>query len=72
MKEYNLKTKPIQEDINEILTWLKHEREIKKEGFYCNRNIINKSFEENEIIIFQVSWKNIWFTVWTISEKNEL
>ena len=53
MKEYNLKTKPIQEDINEILTWLKHEREIKKEGFYCNRNIINKSFEENEIIIFQ-------------------
>lgn len=69
MKKLVFNIKPSEDDINEIMNWLKNERESLEEWFYCNRRVINSSFEENQFIAFQIWWKNIWFAVWSISWK---
>ena len=35
-------------DLSEVLQWLKVEEDEVGEGFYCNRNVIAKSFEAGE------------------------
>tara|TARA_Y100001960_G_C13963830_1_gene489569 strand:- start:351 stop:524 length:174 start_codon:yes stop_codon:yes gene_type:complete len=57
MNENNCKlnTTPNKADYEEVMDWLKKEREEYEEGFYCNRRVIKKCFEEKEFITFQIS-----------------
>jgi len=37
---------PTKEHLQEILKWLKEEKQSTGEGFYCNRRVISKAFHE--------------------------
>lgn len=49
MEKYNklIDTKPNEQDINEILKWLK----IYGDGFYNNKSTIEKAFVDGECIV---------------------
>ena len=66
-KKDHIIVRPKQEDINEILAWLKEEKEndINKQGFYNNKDIIIDSFESGNTIIFKHENENIGLLVWS-------
>lgn len=57
--------KPSENDYNIIRNWLKEEYDACGEGFYCNRNIIEKAFYDNELISFELDGEIIGFAVCT-------
>ena len=62
--------KPEPSDINEILVWLKKEKEsnINQYGFYNNKDIIINSFETGKAIVFKHRNKNIGLIIWGESD----
>lgn len=56
--------KPDKRDINEILNWLKNDINNNGEGFYCNKDIIEKSFERGNLITFKNGNENIGLVTW--------
>ena len=62
---------PELEDINEILVWLKEEKEnnINQYGFYNNKDIIIKAFESGQAIVFKHGNKSIGLIIWSESDN---
>ena len=50
-----IETVPKKRELDEVLDWLKCERDCDKRGygFYNNRNIIEDAFEKDNLIIFK-------------------
>lgn len=46
---FEINTNPTKENLNKIKTWLIDENRKSKQGFYCNWNVIEKSFEKKRI-----------------------
>lgn len=55
---------PKQQDIEEILIWLKDEKKHSGASFYNNKNVIEHSFEEGNSIVFKQGKENIGLVVW--------
>ena len=65
--EKNIETTPQQRDIDEILAWLKKEKENDRfgYGFYNNRSIIKDSFEMGKTITLKYGNENIGLITWS-------
>ncbi len=69
MKEnYKINLRPTKSGMKKIENWLLDENEKYDDGFYCNWNIIEKSYTENEVICLELNEKNIGFAVWSQGE----
>jgi GNAT superfamily N-acetyltransferase len=66
--EFQINTKPSIENLNEIKFWLSEEYEKTEQGFYCNWNVIEKGFKNNELIIFHNEISIIGFVIWASCE----
>ena len=51
--KHKIITKPTQRDLDDILSWLKLEFEKDREGFWCNRNIISKALDQDELYVIR-------------------
>lgn len=60
-----IKDNPIKEELDEILEWLRVEKEINGEGFYCNKDIINEAFLNHELIVLKCENESVGLAVWT-------
>ncbi|PKP51209.1 MAG: hypothetical protein CVT92_13285 [Bacteroidetes bacterium HGW-Bacteroidetes-1] len=56
---------PSKSDLKIVEKWLIEEDKLHNDGFYCNWNIIEKSFKSNELITFESNEKIIGFTVYS-------
>lgn len=67
MMEKSIETAPKKSDINEILAWLKKEKDSNKygEGFYNNKNIIIDSFKIGKTITLKYENENIGLITWS-------
>jgi len=54
--------------LNEIKDWLIKEQNQSNNGFFCNWNIIERSFERNELISLELNDSTIGFIVWRQSD----
>ncbi|THF52985.1 GNAT family N-acetyltransferase [Flavobacterium supellecticarium] len=61
---FDINTNPTVDNLNEIKSWLLEEHKISNEGFYCNWNLIEKSYENEELLIFQNDDLIIGFITW--------
>ncbi|SFD70810.1 GNAT family N-acetyltransferase [Thermophagus xiamenensis] len=69
MKEdYKINLEPSESDLKEIENWLLDESKKYDDGFYCNWNIIERSYHKNEVISFELNEKIIGFVVWSQRE----
>ncbi|MBM7561512.1 GNAT family N-acetyltransferase [Fusibacter tunisiensis] len=59
---------PVEEDIEEILVWLKRECDINGVGFYNNKNIIVDSFHSGNAIVLKHRGENIGLVTWSRNE----
>ena len=68
--ENHIELAPTLQDINEILVWLKEERDrdARGHGFYNNKNIIMDSFKLGNAIVFKHENKSIGLIVWNESD----
>ena len=64
--EKSIEIKPKRRDINEILFWLKKEKETDKcgYGFYNNKSVIIDSFKLEKAIVLKYNNKNIGLITW--------
>lgn len=64
--EKSIQIKPKRQDINEILFWLKKEKENDKfgNGFYNNKSVIIDSFKLGKAIVLKDNNKNIGLITW--------
>ena len=60
---------PSESNFLELEKWLIDEYNKFHEGFYCNWNMIEKSYEDNEIITFSLDNKIIGFADWSLDDK---
>lgn len=58
-------TEPKKQDIEEILIWLKDEKNHSGASFYNNKNIIERKFENGNSIVFKQGEKNIGLAIWS-------
>ena len=67
MMAKSIETAPKKSDINEILAWLKKEKDCNKygEGFYNNNDIIIDSFESGKAITLKYENENIGLITWS-------
>ena len=65
---YEIKIKPNQLELKKISEWLFEEEQAFNKGFYCNWDVIEKAFYDEELIILNFRKKPIGFTVWTRGE----
>jgi hypothetical protein len=63
-REHKINFSPSKNDLKKIEDWLIQEREKYDDGFYCNWNIIENSFERNELISLKLNDVPIGFVVW--------
>ena len=59
---------PKEQDIDEILVWLKRERDSNGVGFYNNRDVIYKSFQSGKAIVLKHGVENIGMVIWSEDE----
>jgi GNAT superfamily N-acetyltransferase len=67
LSDNSINTNPILSDLEHIKDWLIKEDKELNEGFYCNWNKIEKSFQNNKLITLQVNENTIGFIVWSSS-----
>ena len=60
-----LNTNPTSKHLAEIKSWLLQERKNFNEGFYCNWNIIENSFNKNELFVLEFEKMIVGFISWT-------
>lgn len=65
-QDFLVEFRPNKKDIEEILCWLKEEKEkhVYGYGFYNNKDIIWSSFEESKLITLKHQNKNVGFVTW--------
>jgi hypothetical protein len=61
--EFQINTAPTQFDLEEIEKWLIEEDKKFNEGFYCNLTIIEKAFNNNELVTLDFKERPIGFLV---------
>lgn len=66
--ELKINLTPTIEDKNVIEKWLKKERNKYKSGFYCNWNIIEKSFKSNRLISLEFNNGVFGFLIYSIGD----
>jgi hypothetical protein len=66
--ELKINLTPTIEDLNVIEKWLKKERNKYKTGFYCNWNIIEKSFKSNRLISLEFNSDVIGFLIYSVGD----
>ena len=66
--DLQINTKPTLENLAEIKNWLIQEYEETSNGFFCNWNIIENAFKNNELIILEKNKLIISFIVFTNNE----
>ena len=66
--EIQINITPTQSDLAKIEEWLIDEERELNEGFYCNWNIIKKTFNSGELITLNLKEKPIGFLVWSKGE----
>ncbi|MDD2199670.1 MAG: GNAT family N-acetyltransferase [Bacteroidales bacterium] len=59
---------PTRFDLEKIKEWLIEEEQESNEGFYCNWNIIEKAFNNDELITLNLKEKTVGFLVWSKGE----
>ena len=59
-----LNTNPTSKQLAEIKSWLVEEKKNFNEGFYCNWNIIQNSFNENKLFVLELDNSSIGFITW--------
>lgn len=66
-----IETVPKKRELDEVLDWLKCERDCDKRGygFYNNRNIIEDAFEKDNLIIFKHGNESIGLVTWNECES---
>ncbi|WP_370692178.1 GNAT family N-acetyltransferase [Kaistella sp. SH11-4b] len=64
-----LNTNPTSKQLAEIKSWLVEEKKNFNEGFYCNWNIIENSFNENKLFVLEFDKKIVGFITWTNHQK---
>lgn len=71
MQNYQMyiEVEPKQEDIEEVLVWLKKERDRNGVSFYNNRNVIENSFKRGNAIVFKRGKENIGIVTWYGDER---
>lgn len=62
--DYRININPSVPDLKIIENWLIDEKEKYDDGFYCNWNIIEKSFQNDQVISFEENKNIIGFLVW--------
>lgn len=69
--EDRIVTNPEDQDIDEVLTWLKRERDndSRRFGFYNNKDTIKESFERGCSIVFKHGNKTIGLVTWWEEEE---
>ena len=63
-----LNINPTFKQLAEIKFWLVEEKKNFNEGFYCNWNIIQNSFNENKLFVLEFDTKIVGFITWTNHE----
>ncbi|REC59495.1 hypothetical protein DRF65_25780 [Chryseobacterium pennae] len=58
------------QQLNEVKGWLKREFDISKEGFYCNWNTIEKSYQRQQLITCTTDDGIVGFISWAASNDN--
>ena len=66
--ELEINLTPSIKDLNVIEKWLKEEDKKHKFGFYCNWNIIEKSFKSNKLISFELNKNVIGFLIYSFGD----
>lgn len=61
--------RPKKQDLDEILFWLKKEKEDRGNSFYCNKRVIESAFDNGGVIAFKQGKKNIGLVVWSSINK---
>ena len=67
--QYGINHSPSITDLEKIKTFLIKEKELYKESYYENWNIIKKSFDNGDVITFEENGTPIGFVVWTKSDR---
>lgn len=62
--EICIETIPRKQDIDDVLLWLKDERDSNGISFYNNRNVIENSFERGNSIVLKHGSKNVGIVIW--------
>lgn len=67
IEKYKLVYNPKKDDIEEILNWLKSERDYINYGlgFYNNKNVIIDALNQNRVFTLKINDKNIGLVVWS-------
>jgi len=66
--ELKINLAPTIEDLSVIEKWLKKEDKKYKSGFYCNWNIIEKSFKSNRLISLEFNNDVIGFLIYSVGD----
>ena len=71
IENYKLVYNAENEDVEEILHWLKYERDYINYGlgFYNNKNVILSALNQNRVITLKINNKNIGLVVWSDIEN---
>lgn len=51
------------DDLSFILTWLKEEHDANNEGFWVNRNVISRAFEEGDLYVVRLNGEAVAYQV---------
>ncbi len=65
MSEILLNINPSISDLNSVEEWLKDEYKLSNDGFYCNWNTIQSSFEKKKFFTFHFEKQSIGFISWS-------
>lgn len=64
IKDMNIVLNPNSDQLEEMKKWLIEEDLTSNDGFYCNWNIIQNSFDKQNLIILEKNNKSIGFVCW--------
>jgi hypothetical protein len=67
--EYKISFNPTEEQITEVENWLVEEKKTSDEGFFCNWELIYKSYQKKECAILISNQKVIGFGTWSIFDQ---
>jgi len=68
-EELKINLNPTNSDFLELKNWMIYEYNKFNDGFYCNWNIIENSYKDNEVITLSLNDKIIGFVYWSQDEN---
>ena len=64
MQNVSISSAPGPEQLSQIETWLLAEHNQKREGFYCNWNIIRRAYDQQRMMVISVADHCVGFAIW--------